>query len=204
MPFKLLSVLLQYPTEQIVEVRDDIVETVAELPSSRAKRDIEQFCDYWAGASPIELAQRYVEAFDMGKRVSLYLSYYLHGDRRQRGMALVRLKKAYAAAGLVLENGELPDYLPVMLEFAEFAPHGYGETILREHRPAIEALRAALRQNSTSYAHLLDALCHGLPELTLPEKNRVKQIIGEGPPSELVGLESFAPADVMPDKGVRP
>jgi nitrate reductase delta subunit len=139
-----------------------------------------------------------VATFDLQKRCSLHLSYYLHGDRRQRGLALLHLKRMYAAAGLLLEGGELPDYLPAMLEFAAFAPPGYGEMVLRQFRPAIELLRVSLRELGSPYAHLLDALCAGLPRLSVLEAAQVTRLIAEGPPSEQVGLEPFAPPEVMP------
>ena len=56
------------------------------LPPSRQKESIERFCAYWAAGSPIELAQRYVEVFDLQKRAGLYLTFYGHGDKRQRGI----------------------------------------------------------------------------------------------------------------------
>ena len=60
--------------------------------------------------------------FDFDRRASLHLTYHTYGDRRQRGLELVRLKRRYAEAGLPLEGGELPDYLPVLLEFAALVP----------------------------------------------------------------------------------
>src|SRR5438445_6128607 len=82
--------------------------------------------------------------------------------RRQRGMALLRLKRLYRVAGLILEGPELPDYLPLMLEFAAFAPSGYGETVLGEYRPALALIQMSLRELGSPYAHLLDALCADL------------------------------------------
>ena len=65
-----------------------------------------------------------MQTFDLGKRCALYLTFYSLGDRRDRGLALLRLKKLYRAAGLPQDGTELPDYLPVMLEFAAAAPRG--------------------------------------------------------------------------------
>ena len=70
------------------------------------------------------IAQHYVETIDLHKRSGLYLTFYSDGDKRERGSALLRLKQLYRAAGLPLEGTELPDYLPVMLEFAAAAPRG--------------------------------------------------------------------------------
>jgi nitrate reductase delta subunit len=202
-PYKLLSLLLQYPDPRLAASRPAIPAAVAELPASAGKDAIERFAAYWAETAPSTLAQTYVETFDLQKRCSLYLTFYLYGDTRKRGMALLRLKHMYRAAGLVPEGPELPDYLPVMLEFAAFAPPGYGETVLREYRAALALIQMALREKGSPYLHLLDALCAGLPEMTLPDEERLRRLIAEGPPHEQVGLEPFAPPEVMPISGVR-
>src|SRR5690606_8172277 len=99
------------------------------------------------------VARHYVETLDLNKRAGLYLTFYTDGDKRQRGAALLRLKQLYRAAGLPLEGAdELPDYLPVMLEFAAAAPDGRGEIVLREHRAALELVRLSLRDLASPYA----------------------------------------------------
>ena len=108
---------------------------------ARCARRSSASCAGWTGRATA-LAARYVETFDLRRRASLYLTYYAHGDTRERGMALLRLKKLYRAAGLPLDCAELPDHLPVMLAFAALAPAGHGEALLAEHRAAIELLRA--------------------------------------------------------------
>lgn len=197
-PYKLLSVLLRYPDERLVGARDEIAAAIGALPRSRVKDSLKRFSEHLAGRTPLELAQTYVETFDLQRRTSLYVTYYQHGDTRKRGMALLRLKRLYAAAGLELASGELPDHLPLMLEFAALAPDRLGETLLREHRPALELLRCGLQDAGSPYAHLLDALCVALPRLTPLERERIRALGGEGPPSEQVGLQPFAPPEVMP------
>lgn len=203
LPYKLLSVLLSYPDERILEAQDELATCIHALPPARSKDALLRFWSYWMATSPTERAARYVETFDMEKRCSLYLSFYLQGDKRQRGTSLVHLKRLYAAAGLYLEAKELPDFLPVMLEFAEFAPPGYGQAILTDMRPALEVLRRGLQEIDSPYVHLLDALCSGLPRLSPLEAERVQRIVQEGPPDEQVGLEPFAPPEVMPERGAR-
>jgi nitrate reductase delta subunit len=128
----------------------------------------------------------------------------VHGDRRQRGVALLRLKQRYAAAaGLPLLDGELPDYLPVMLEFAALAPEDIGLAALAECREAIELVRAALHDAGSQYASLLDAVAAVLPRLSSAQAARVRRLAAEGPPSEQVGLEPFAPPEVMPMESAR-
>ena len=197
-PYKLLSVLLRYPDKRLVDAHAEIADAVEALPPSQQRDALQRFVAYLAAHSPRELEQRYVETFDLRRRASLYLTYYVHGDTRKRGMALLRLKRLYPAAGLEPASGELPDYLPLMLEFASLAPAGAGETLLREHRPSLELLRSSLRDADSPYADLLDALCAGLPRLSAFEREHVRRLSEDGPPSEQVGLQPFAPPELMP------
>lgn len=202
-PYKLLSVLLTYPDTRLTEAEAELSAAIKALPASGQQEAIARFWSYWESVTSMERAQRYVETFDLQKRCSLYLSFYLQGDKRQRGMSLLHLKRLYTAAGLYLDGAELPDYLPVILEFAAMAPAGYGEQVLTDMRPALEALRRSLREMESPYVHLLDALCMSLPRLSPLEAERVQRIVREGPPSEQVGLEPFAPPEIMPERGAR-
>jgi nitrate reductase delta subunit len=197
-PYKLLSVLLRYPDERLVAGREEVAAAVAALPRSPAKDALERFCEYLSTRTQLELATTYVETFDLRRHTSLYVTYYLHGDTRKRGMALLRLKRLYAAAGLELVGDELPDYLPLMLEFAAHAPAEAADVLFREHRPGLELLRRALRDERSPYAELLDALCAGLPRLGVLERERIRSLAAAGPPTEQVGLQPFAPPEVMP------
>jgi nitrate reductase delta subunit len=198
-PYKLLSVLLRYPDERLAAAHDEVAAAVAELPRrAPEKAPLERFLGYLLATPPRRLAEEYVETFDLRRRSGLYLGWYLHGDTRTRGLALLRLKRLYAAAGLELTAGELPDYLPLVLEFAALAPEGAGELVLRQHRAALELLRTRLHELESPYAFLLDAVCAGLPRLSPVERERVRRLAAEGPPTEQVGLEPFAPPEVMP------
>lgn len=185
--YKLCSLMLSYPDDELLAAR---AELAREAPPT-----LETFCRWWAAQDPLALQQHYVETFDLHKRSGLYLSYYGEGDRRARGLALLRLKQFYRAAGLPLAGTELPDYLPVMLEFAACAPDGRGAIVLREHRPALELLRAALRERGTPYADVLDVVCVTVGQPSGADRARVAQLATAGPPSELVGLEPISPAE---------
>jgi nitrate reductase delta subunit len=138
-----------------------------------------------------ELQAEYVETFDFDRRASLHLTYHVHGDRRQRGLELIRLKRRYAEAGLELADGELPDYLPVLLEFADLRPDE-GRSLLAEHRPALELVRARLHERGSRWAAVLDEVVAALPPLTRAQAERARRLAEEGPPTELVGLEPSA------------
>jgi len=200
--YKLCSLLLLYPDEELLAARDQLAQAAASLPSP-AGRALRRFCPWWAECDPIELQQHYVETFDLHKRCGLYVTFYGDGDRRQRGMALLRLKRMYRAAGLPLEGRELPDYLPVMLEFAAAAPDGRGEFALREHRSALELIRLSLLERDTPYADVLDGVCRLVGALSAADRAAALRLAAAGPPRELVGLEPFAPAEVMPTGELR-
>lgn len=197
--FKVCSLLLEYPDEDLLAARTELGATIATLPSTAAVNALRRFFAWWSGEQPLALQQHYVETFDLDKGCGLYLSYYGEGDRRQRGIALLRLKRLYRAAGLPLEGTELPDYLPVMLEFASAAaPAARGRLVLHEHRPALELLARSLRERGTPYADLLDAVCLAVGEPTAADRLRASELAASGPPGELVGLEPFVPPQVMP------
>lgn len=201
--YKLCSLFLLYPDGELLAARQDLLDAVRDLPESRPALALAAFAEWWASADPLALEQHFVEVFDLDKRCGLYLTFYGEGDRRQRGMALLRLKRLYRAAGLPLEGPELPDYLPLMLEFAAAAPDGQGDVVLREHRAALELLRSSLHERRTPYAQVLDVVCATLGEPSPAERARAVAFAAAGPPQELVGLEPFAPGEVMPTGGAQ-
>jgi nitrate reductase molybdenum cofactor assembly chaperone NarJ/NarW len=176
-PWKLLSMLLDYPEDELVNAG-----RIAE---------IERFLA-WQRATPLEdRRQVYVQTFDFDRRATLYLTYHTQGDRRQRGMELVRIKRRYAEAGLPFTAGELPDYLPALLEFAALSPIT-GRALLGEFRVPLELVRTRLHELSSPYADLLDIVVAALPRPTKAQVAAARRLAAEGPPTELVGLEPFA------------
>ena len=196
-PYKLVSLLLQYPDGPLLAAREELAAAARELPPGPQRDAIVSHADWQCTMAVDELQSRYVETFDFSRRACLYLTYHLFGDRRQRGMALLTLKQRYAGCGFELGDGELPDYLPVVLEFAALAGEP-GLEILRRNREPIELVRAALHADASPWASLLDAVAEPLPGLTRAQVARVRRMAQEGPPDEEVGLEPFAPPDVMP------
>ena len=183
-PWQLLSLLLQYPDAELVAARD-------ELESTAGTTGLGGFLAYLGDTPLRELQAAYVRAFDFDRRASLHLTYHTHGDRRQRGIELVRLKRRYAEAGLPATDAELPDYLPLLLEFAALVPEA-GEALLNELRVPLELVRARLHATESPYAELLDALVAALPKRTKAQVEAARRLADEGPPAELVGLEPFA------------
>ncbi|MCM1938278.1 nitrate reductase molybdenum cofactor assembly chaperone [Streptomyces sp. G3] len=198
---RLLSLLTQYPDEELASHRPRLVSAVAALPESAAAHELGAFMDWFARQEPDALARHYVETFDLRRRSSLYLTYYLHGDTRRRGMALLTLARRYRAAGWDTDGVELPDHLPVVLEFAALAGPGTGEAPLRMHRRGLELIRHALAESGSPYYHLLSALLTLLPPATDADRAAVARLAAEGPPDEEVGLDPYGAADGQPAYG---
>lgn len=188
--WRLCSLLLQYPDAELAAAQEELESAAASEPR------VARFLELRRGRPIDELQREYVETFDFDRRACLHLTYHTHGDRRQRGLELVRLKRRFAEAGLPLTGGELPDYLPVLLEFADLAPEGLGVALLAELRGPIELVRAALEGRRSPYALVLDTVCVRLPRLTRRQEAEIRRLAEEGPPAELVGLEPFVPEPV--------
>jgi len=111
-----------------------------------------------AGADPLETEANYVELFDRGRGTSLHLFEHVHGDSRDRGPAMIDLAQTYEKAGLYLAPGELPDYLPAVLEFVSTQPPPEARAFLGEMAHIFNAIFGALRQRESPYASVLGAL----------------------------------------------
>jgi nitrate reductase molybdenum cofactor assembly chaperone NarJ/NarW len=196
--FRLLSILLRYPDDEVLEHREAIAGAARELPPSPAREHVARFLAYWEGEPAFRLQADYAERFDFKRRGCLYLSYYRYGDQRARGQVLADMKALYAAAGYPLDTTELPDYLPLVLEFASEAPEA-GLPMLAENRAAIEVIRRSLHHDKSPYALLLEALCCFLPGLDETTVAEMQKLIVQGPPQETVGLEPYS-ADAPPGR----
>jgi nitrate reductase delta subunit len=165
-------------------------------------RAFDDFLDHVASTPLDELQRQYVEVFDLSRRHALYLSYWTDGDTRRRGETLTRFKTAYRDSGYLVDTGgELPDYLPMVLEFAAIADPATGEAILREYRPSLELLRIGLEEDHTPYADVVAAVCATLPGASPADRAAVQAMAG-GPPAEFVGLEPYDPR-LLPMTGER-
>lgn len=127
------------------------------------KRKLTEFLDQAEKSDPMEWQSLYVKAFDFGKRTNLYVTYAEFGEERERGRALIELKRRYAEAGFGLESNELPDYLPLVLEFASAAPWDAAQDVLSGRRDAIASIRNELTSLGSPYAPLFDLVLHYIP-----------------------------------------
>ena len=192
------SLVLAYPDEELLE-RTDLLRHVAVRLPGPVGQPLTRFLDHLDETPLTELAAEYVATFDHRKRCCLYLTYHAHGDTRKRGLALLRLKQTYTAAGLHLLDGELPDHLAVVLEFAATCDPAVGRRLLLEHRAGLELLRLALHDTHSPWAHVLDSVSATLPSLAGDQRKAVARLAAEGPPEEQVGLAPYAQPLFLPD-----
>ncbi|WP_399888003.1 nitrate reductase molybdenum cofactor assembly chaperone [Streptomyces sp. BBFR51] len=202
--FQAAALLLGYPDGDWRGRPHTVRDAVAGLPGPEIQLLL-SFCAQVEREDPLALAARYVATFDRSRRRCLYLTYYTDGDTRRRGAALARIKSLYRTHGRVPPDDELPDFLPLMLEFAARTPEA-GTALLTEYRAAIEVLRYALEAHRSPYAHLLQAVCRCLPGQAPASREEALRLTRSGPPTEAVGLDVPGPFPAQPrptDEGAR-
>lgn len=158
------SELLAYPDERLLGRLPAIGGAVARLPRG-PRRELEGFLAYLRSGDPVGLAERYVATFDFAGGADLYLTHPAHGDDRSRGPALVEIKRRYRAAGLEPLGGELPDFLPMVLEFLGLADRDSARALARAHLPAVRSLAQSLRAGSSPYRLPVSASVRAMREL---------------------------------------
>lgn len=195
--WQIVSALLRYPEDELVAALPAIRAAVLDARVPEADRVV-ALIDDWSTRELIDLQTEYVELFDLGRQSSLYLSWHQYGDRRQRGLVLLKLKRAYQEHDMNPVEDELPDWLPLMLEFAAAAPDPAGVELLQKWRAPIELVREVLHERERPQAALFDALSATLPKLGSNLRETVEQLLAQGPPDEEVGLEPFGPGNELP------
>jgi len=157
---RVLAALLGYPDaamrSHLPEMRG-LLRGEHVLPAARLL-ELDALMDALARAEPLAAEADYVDLFDRGRGTSLHLFEHVHGDSRERGPALIDLGQTYETAGLVLAEGELPDYLPAVLEFVSTQPAREAKAFLGEMAHIFNAIFAALRHRDSPYASALGAL----------------------------------------------
>jgi len=157
---KALSALLGYPDAALRAALPEIAEAIGgatRLPG-HVKTAIADLIGEFAGSDPYELEAAYVALFDRGRATSLHLFEHVHGESRDRGQAMVSLRELYERAGLALATGELPDYLPAVLEYAALAPAAEAKSMLCECEHILRSIGGALVARESRYAGVIDGL----------------------------------------------
>lgn len=186
--FAVASLALRYPTSDWLEVIARAELDELDQSSGKVVLDLLNFFD----KTPLlELQMKYVEVFDQKRKASLYLSYYLNGDTRARGMALVHFKEIYREQGWIVGPDELPDYLPLFLEFIAITQSIFAFEVLRQHKAGIALLEAALRKLESPYSPLIAELLKAIPG---DATKQTLKLIEKGPEVELVGITPYGGA----------
>jgi nitrate reductase delta subunit len=157
---RVLARLLSYPDDALREHLDELRQALrseAALQPARAA-EVEALIDDIGAQSAIDAEADYVQLFDSGRRTSLHLFEHVHGDSRDRGPAMIDLAQTFESAGLYLAEGEMPDHLPVVLEYASTQPPREARAFLAEMAHIFNVIFSALEQRRSRYASALGAL----------------------------------------------
>jgi nitrate reductase delta subunit len=155
---KLLSLLLQYPDEVLLACLPEIGAVAADLPEGAQARELKKALLEITGFNLLALQELYTTAFDLTPASTLNLTYHAFGDNEKRAAAMVRLHQAYAAAGFETVGGELPDFLPLMLEFLSACRDARLRGIVWAHMAGLDELADHLPDQARPYAALLKIL----------------------------------------------
>jgi nitrate reductase delta subunit len=155
-----LAWLLRYPDAELRRLAPALAAALRDEGALDAVRlaELDALATRLAGGDAIAIEAEYVELFDRGRRTALHLFEHVHGDSRDRGQAMVDLTQTYERAGLRMTPGELPDYLPVVLEFASTQPRQQAQAFLRETAHIVRSIFSALAERGSPYASVLAAV----------------------------------------------
>ena len=189
--FKAFSLLLTYPTKEIQEAAGKIGEAIDREPTIPAPvRDcLHELVEGIATGDLYDLQERYVLLFDRTRSLSLHLFEHVHGESRDRGQALVDLQNLYGQHGLSAGAAELPDFLPLFLEFLATRPDAEAREHLTQPAHILSALAERLRKRGSPY----EAVFHALTILAAaaPKDDEVATLLGQPDPdaTDLAALD---------------
>ena len=157
---RVLARLLSYPTAELRQAAKELRAILAEEGALPAKHRaaVGALIDDVVRGTLFDAQERYVALFDLGRGCSLHLFEHVYGDSRERGQAMVALADRYRAAGLAVSANELPDYLPLVLEYISVAPPDEAKALLAEIAHVVEALGTRLARRNSPYAAIMGAL----------------------------------------------
>ena len=169
---RVLARLLSYPDAQLRGDLDDMRQALLSEKAIAPARleELDALISGLARGNALENEAEYVEVFDRGRATSLHLFEHVHGDSRDRGPAMIDLAQTYEKAGLFLGPDEMPDYLPVVLEFVSTQPPKEARAFLGEMAHIFNAIFNALQQRNSPYASVLGALLELSGEKAHPVK----------------------------------
>ncbi|AOM82177.1 nitrate reductase molybdenum cofactor assembly chaperone [Salisediminibacterium beveridgei] len=156
--YSIISYLLQYPSKEITSSIAIIKETIGDMEHPQLYMHFSSFFHWVTDMTEAQWEDHYIQMFDFGKKTNLYISYDLKGEDKERGTVLLNMKQAYQAGGFKVDCGELPDYLPMMLEFCAHAAPEDRKKLIETYFPQIKGIREGLVEAQSGYTFILDAL----------------------------------------------
>jgi len=157
---KVLSLLLSYPEAEMLAALDEmaaVIEQEKRLPQAQ-KQSLLMLINTYRGADLLDLQAQYVALFDRGRFLSLHIFEHVHGESRDRGQAMVNLLQMYESHGFELSTQELPDYIPLFLEFLSQQEPAEAIKLLQDAMPVLSLLGARLAERGSGYGAIFDAL----------------------------------------------
>ena len=192
MTFKILSALLSYPTEGLIEAGPKFLSVLdaEKLVPSACRAALVALIEEITVGEVYDLQERYGLLFDRSKTLALHLFEHVHGESRDRGQAMVDLKAMYENAGLVIAANELPDYVPLLLEFLSTQPLADALELLGQTAHILAALAERLGRRESSYKAVFDALVAIAAEA--PRRDVVDELLKapDTDPMDLVALDA--------------
>lgn len=187
---KIVSLLLTYPTAELHAGLRELKAALGDAALDRNRRLLlERLIDDIAAFDLYDAQERYVFLFDRTRSLSLHLFEHVHGESRDRGQAMVDLMAMYEADGFTIDAKELPDYLPLFLEYLSVKPADEAGELLGQTAHIIATLRERLKKRKSIYANafaVLEALARGKPDAKL---TRELLAVPEDDPADLEALD---------------
>ena len=149
---KVLSILLQYPNDEFILSLEELEEAVEEIPQVEQRERCANFLNSLDNKPLIRLQEEYTAIFDLTPATSLNLTYHKWGDSRERGNALVDFHRFYQQAGYENSTGELPDYLPLILEYLSLSRNGDHSSLLGQYCEEVGTINSRLKKAGSVYA----------------------------------------------------
>lgn len=189
--FKILSFLLSYPSDGFQITAEEICESLPQctLLTSERRADLGAVVTAMAAEDLLDLQEEYVEIFDRSRTLSLHLFEHVHGESRDRGQAMVSLRERYQASGLDIAANELPDYLPLFLEFLSVQDFAAAREMLGEISHIIQVLGERHTRRHSRYALLFEVLQELAAASPDPEALKELRKVEEDNPADLAALD---------------
>jgi len=157
---KVLSLLLSYPEAETLAALDEMTAVIEQekLLKNAHKKPVLALINSYRNADLLDLQEHYVALFDRGRYVSLHIFEHVHGESRDRGQAMVNLLQMYESHGFEMSTHELPDYIPLFLEFLSQQEPAEAVKLLQDAMPVLSLLGARLAERGSKFRAIFDAL----------------------------------------------